>query len=323
MTEVRDVPVDSFATHDPDAGWQFLQRTYTLKPSTLVGDQTRYRLETRAWSAGSLGYIELLHSMGFVTHSEPFTDLMAVRIVRGSLTITGRHHQTTIGPDDVGAYLPLTELQFTSPTIALECVRLPLTELSAIAAEHIGIEADDFRIEGMKPVSAAKARHWRSLLHFVAREITAQPSALASELVQVELARMVAASAITVFPNTALRTAHAPSPGRVEPAALRRAMAFAEANADKSITVQDMAAAANTTARALQHSFARHRDTTPTGYLRRVRLEHAHRELQTADPADGTTVRSVAARWGFVNPGRFAAQYRDTYGVAPSHTLRT
>jgi transcriptional regulator GlxA family with amidase domain len=73
----------------------------------------------------------------------------------------------------------------------------------------------------------------------------------------------------------------------------------------------------------LQHAFARHRDNTPTGYLRRVRLERAHRELQAADPADGTTVGSVAARWGFTSPGRFATQYRDIYRVLPSHTLRT
>jgi len=141
--------------------------------------------------------------------------------------------------------------------------------------------------------------------------------------VQTEMARMVAASAITVFPNTAMRVAHTPSRGRVEPAALRRAVAFVDANAERPITVQDMATAAGTTPRALQQAFARNRDTTPTGYLRRVRLEHAHRELQAADPVDGTTVGSVAARWGFISPGRFANQYRDTYGALPSHTLRT
>ena len=323
MSDAVGVSVERFATREADVGWQFLERMYTLQPVKLFGDQASYRLEARSWTAGPIGYIELLHSMGFITHSEPFTDLMAVLIRRGSLTVRGRHQQATIGPGEVAVYLPLVDLQFVAPTIGVECVRLPLRELSIIAAEQTGIDAHDFRLEGMRPISAAKARYWRSLLHFVGREMSIPSSALGAGLVQAQMARMVAASAITVFPNTALRVAHTPSPGRVEPAALRRAVAFVDANAERPITVQDMAAAASTTPRALQHAFARHRDTTPTGYLRRVRLEHAHRELQAADPVDGTTVGSVAARWGFISPGRFAAQYRETYGALPSHTLRT
>ncbi|MFY0407402.1 helix-turn-helix domain-containing protein [Solicola sp. PLA-1-18] len=53
-----------------------------------------------------------------------------------------------------------------------------------------------------------------------------------------------------------------------------------------------------------------------------MRLERAHEELQRADPTRGDTVAAVAARWGFANPGRFAARYRSTFGVLPSHTLR-
>ena len=32
------------------------------------------------------------------------------------------------------------------------------------------------------------------------------------------------------------------------------------------------------------------------------------------------TVAAVARRWGFSHPSRFAAAYRETYGVAPSVT---
>jgi transcriptional regulator GlxA family with amidase domain len=58
-------------------------------------------------------------------------------------------------------------------------------------------------------------------------------------------------------------------------------------------------------------------------HVRRVRLECAHRELQAADPTTGDTVAAIAARWGFVKPGRFAAAYRAAHGAAPSRTLRT
>ncbi|WP_197680271.1 helix-turn-helix domain-containing protein [Microlunatus soli] len=58
-------------------------------------------------------------------------------------------------------------------------------------------------------------------------------------------------------------------------------------------------------------------------YLRRVRLDHARRNLQAADPTQGETVKAIAARWGFPRPDRFAARYQEAFGVPPSHTLRS
>jgi transcriptional regulator GlxA family with amidase domain len=72
------------------------------------------------------------------------------------------------------------------------------------------------------------------------------------------------------------------------------------------------------TIRAVQLAFRWHRDTTPTDYLRRVRLDHAHHGLLAADPARDS-VTAVAYRQG---PSRFAAYYRAAYGVPPGDTLR-
>jgi transcriptional regulator GlxA family with amidase domain len=68
-------------------------------------------------------------------------------------------------------------------------------------------------------------------------------------------------------------------------------------------------------------AFRRHLDTTPMAYLRRVRLQHAHQQLQHADGQDGQTVTRVALDWGFASASRFAAYYRAAYGRAPSETL--
>jgi transcriptional regulator GlxA family with amidase domain len=72
----------------------------------------------------------------------------------------------------------------------------------------------------------------------------------------------------------------------------------------------------------VQLAFRRHLNTTPTAYLRQVRLAQAHEALRDAVPGDGVTVTAVAARWGFT-PSRFTERYRAAYGVLPSHTLRT
>jgi transcriptional regulator GlxA family with amidase domain len=106
-----------------------------------------------------------------------------------------------------------------------------------------------------------------------------------------------------------------------QPPLLRRAIEFIHGNARADIGLADIAAAANVTPRSVQYMFRRHLGTTPLEYLRRVRLAHAHRDLQKADPAKDT-VTSIACRWGFTHAGRFSMEYKRMYGNPPSRTLR-
>lgn len=102
---------------------------------------------------------------------------------------------------------------------------------------------------------------------------------------------------------------------------LRRAVQFVDVSADRPIGITDIAAASGVGPRALQLAFRRHADTTPWSYVRSVRLDRAHRDLQAADPARDT-VLAIALRWGFSNRSRFAAEYRAAYGETPAVTLR-
>jgi transcriptional regulator GlxA family with amidase domain len=160
-------------------------------------------------------------------------------------------------------------------------------------------------------------------VRFVHQQMADAGSGLAEPLVAAQLAELMAATALAAFPNTTMRSDHLRSPGGVAPAVVRRAVQFVDAHASLPITVTDIARAAGVGPRALQLAFARHLGCSPTAYVRRVRLECAHRELQAADPTTGDTVAAIAARWGFAKPDRFAAAYRAAYGAPPSHTLRT
>ncbi|KUI20011.1 helix-turn-helix domain-containing protein [Mycobacterium sp. GA-2829] len=105
------------------------------------------------------------------------------------------------------------------------------------------------------------------------------------------------------------------------PPGLRRSVAFIHENADSDIGLAEIAAAANLTPRAVQYMYRRHLGVTPLEYLRRVRLDRAHRDLQVADPTVDT-VNSIAGRWGFAHAGRFSVAYRRVFGTPPSATLR-
>ena len=108
----------------------------------------------------------------------------------------------------------------------------------------------------------------------------------------------------------------------MQPRVLRRALDFIHANAEYEITIRDIAAAADVTPRAIQYAFREHLDMAPLEYLRRVRLERAHQELKSADPAQDT-VTSIARRCGFSHPGRFSRAYKEVFGTEPSRTLRS
>jgi AraC-like DNA-binding protein len=95
----------------------------------------------------------------------------------------------------------------------------------------------------------------------------------------------VAATALAVFPNTAMGEPTIEDRRDAHRGTLRRAMAFIEAHADQDISIADIARASNVSTRAVQLAFRRHLDTTPTAYLRRVRLDHAHRDLRNAAAA--------------------------------------
>jgi transcriptional regulator GlxA family with amidase domain len=161
------------------------------------------------------------------------------------------------------------------------------------------------------------------LARFVHQQLADPAAGATHPLVEAQLVELVAATALVAFPNTTMSSGYLRSPGAVGPVVVRRALAFVDGHASLPITVTDIARAAGVGPRALQLAFARHLGLTPMAYVRRVRLEGAHRELQAADPTTGDTVAAIARRWGFAKTDRFTAAYRAAYGVAPSHTLRT
>ena len=86
-------------------------------------------------------------------------------------------------------------------------------------------------------------------------------------------------------------------------------------------TAAELAAASSTSVRSLQENFRRSLGTSPLQYLRDLRLEEVRKELLAAEPGTAT-VTQVAARWGFVHLGRFAAAYRQRFADRPSDTIR-
>jgi AraC-like DNA-binding protein len=85
-------------------------------------------------------------------------------------------------------------------------------------------------------------------------------------------------------------------------------------------TVSEVAMELGVSVRSLQAGFREARQTTPSAFLRRARLDAAHRAFRLADPT--ISVTDVALTLGFAHMGRFSAAYKAVYAETPVSTLR-
>ncbi|EJT06523.1 AraC family transcriptional regulator [Rhizobium sp. CCGE 510] len=109
-----------------------------------------------------------------------------------------------------------------------------------------------------------------------------------------------------------------PAPGPA-PRHVKWAIDFMQEHLAEPISLNDIAVAAKVSARTLQQGFRQFRNTSPIAHLREMRMVAAHQDLLHSGPK--RTVADVAAKWGFMHPGRFAAEYQKRFGRLPSRTL--
>jgi AraC-like DNA-binding protein len=194
---------------------------------------------------------------------------------------------------------------------------------SIVAGVATGVPRDraalPIRFLAFRPVNAAAGRLWKETVSYVTNTVLAH-EAIATPLVIGQASRMLAAVMLSTFPNDFLIASQTYDLTDHQPVLLRRAISYIESNAGNDIALADIAEAIHVTPRAVQYMFRRHMETTPLQYLRRLRLQHARRDLIAGDPMHNT-VTDVAARWGFAHGGRFAGLYRRAYGESPNTTL--
>lgn len=190
--------------------------------------------------------------------------------------------------------------------------------LSRLARRISGDDDLSIRVADLSPRSPHAAAAWDRMFAYLESSAAAlETSTDDHELLDSELARHAAATTLAAFALTGHREHHLPAQTTAAPATVRRALVFIAENSHRPITVDDVAAAVHISTRGLQYAFRRALGTTPAVSLRRARLDGAHRDLQSGAYA---TVTAVARRWGFSHPSRFAAAYRDSFGVLPSVT---
>ncbi|WP_433782809.1 helix-turn-helix transcriptional regulator [Actinomycetospora sp. CA-101289] len=320
----RPQPVTRYrwASTDPDEATEYLRATYTdFRPPRLSRDG--FEFWTDVASAGPFAIGRLRRTGVLRMPAEPTPELVVVQ------TLAGGPHHVDDGREQTAGTLKLTPTWSAYDTgwsdVTVQTVVLDPVEVARVGADLSGLDPDAVAFDGMCPRSPTLATYWARLCTHVRETVLSSDDLMAAPLVRAGAQRQLASALLATFPNTvrdALEDPVAPGTGRAEPATVRRAVEYVDAHAHEDIGLTDIATAARIGPRSLQLAFRRHRDTTPVEYLRRVRLERAHRDLQQGDPTRGDRVEAIAARWGFAHPGRFSVLYREHYGRSPSATLR-
>lgn len=192
-------------------------------------------------------------------------------------------------------------------------VRLDSDKLETLCARWLGHPLDRRLRFAMRPFSDNLQRIWQNTLSYVWHMDSLPLSAAAKASFDEYLLTLLLHQHPHNFSEEMGTTGPSPLP-----AIIRRAERYMVDRASEPITTSDIAADLGVSLRSLQAGFRKWRATTPHAFLRRIRLQLVHDELQRS----GGEVTRVALRYGFAHLGRFSAHYREAFGEDPSKTLR-
>lgn len=308
------VQYKQFRTADAQAARRFFAGAYQ-SGWRLAGLGNHAVVSHRRSDAGSMTVDEVM-IQGRVTLEIPAADTLVVIQPRaGSLSVAG-------GPV-VTADFPILAAHGMSCVLHCNGARFDVVTVEAdvlhkVAADWHTSVAQQTQFLNWRPRSRSAVRAWHRALDYVVATLASADTAK-QPLIAAGMANLLAGALLECYPSNL--TEQDPASDLAVPDTLREAVSFIHRHTSEDIGINDVADAVHLTPRAVQYLFRRQLDTTPTEYMRRVRLGHAHQELVAATAA-ASTVTEIAQRWGFAHTGRFAVLYRQTYGQSPHTTLR-
>ncbi|GAA1289121.1 hypothetical protein GCM10009609_65380 [Pseudonocardia aurantiaca] len=294
---------------------------------SIVRDAARFgvRLHTAPLQSWALSYLDYGHGARVLVswpHIDGFYQLRiplagAVETINSRERVVATPSMATMAQPDESLHLDV------QPGAPLMLVRFDAAALERSLWRMLGEEPTGrLRFNLGQDLTTPQLRGWLDLVRLVSGELDQGRSLTTHPLAVRHLRHLVTTGLLLGARHNLSERLHEADGRGVMPRHVRQAVDYMYGHARSSITVEEVAAAVGVGARALQHAFRRHLDTTPGAYLRSIRLREVYEELQATPPGSGVTVTEVATRWGFLHLGDFARAYGQEFGEKPSVTLR-
>ncbi|GFG53634.1 hypothetical protein MAGR_50750 [Mycolicibacterium agri] len=313
------------STTDSDEAYGLFRQIYVDHQPVCAPADENFHMTVSTGTADTVCGGHLRGAMRYRGRAEPAAIVTMGVLAGGCITFRSRREECACGAGDAMAVMFDERSEFTVEDPDVVTLQVPLVRVTQAAQVNFGTLQEDFRLHSVRPVSPTMNEFFARVVHMVTTQLLS-PEGLAFEypLVARQLVDVVITALLNGFANSTMTVDYRPEPGKISAAAVRRAVDYIDEHAAEPIGAADIAAATGTEARELQATFVREHELTPMEYLRRVRLNGAHHDLQTCTP-DGddavATVAAIAHRWGFVNQRLFSALYRAAFGRAPGITL--
>lgn len=313
----------SFEFHDPGDMHGFVSRIFC--PYRIEVSDTARPFDARVahLPAGALSLSAFSYGSGVAVDPGCLHDFYLVQMVlAGEEVLRYGDAEFRLRPGAVaviGPDVPLRKASAAGTRKLLLRVGRDLVERSC--AEHLGYGMQKgLKFEVVQSTGNDGGSALRRLIVFLQRQLAGTADLARSPLMLASIEQMVANSLLLLQRSNYSEELNNPERPAM-PAFVRRVECYIEENADRPVTIGDLAAHAGVSTRSLFAGFQRYRNITPMQKLRHVRLQRARQDL-LAGGEHHPSVAEVAARWGFAHLGHFAEQYRRHFGELPSGTRR-
>lgn len=222
----------------------FLSRAYTKMRIGGTAEHTRAQVSRDAMGSTSIDRLAFAYDMSH--DAQPIGKICLGNVHAGSIV---RQHvggtEGSFGPGDVFLYAPHDRgYRGVIQSARYNLIMFEPTLLDQVAEALPGRGPKHVRLTGDRPVSPAAGRHLRQTIAYLRDHVLADPAISEAPLIVSTASQLLAASVLNTFPNNALTDPTGVDRPDAHPAALRRAVAFIDDNADSEISAADIAAAA-------------------------------------------------------------------------------
>lgn len=313
-------------TGDPAVARAEVARLFAPHRLEVIAQGTRFRALFHHARLNRLSIYFARYTPEIVISSAPMEDYYLFLLpLSGACWMTTESGEVEVAPGQIFVVNPFNDLRMHWVDNCAQLVaKIEREELERAVAAHLGHPPiDPIRFDDAQTRPRSACPTLVSLLDVIFRDLDNDGSTIGSRLGEQPAETLFLHMLLRQYPNNYAETLKRPA-SRAAPYYVKRVEEFIRLYAAKSITLDDMIAVSGVSARALFKGFRNFRGMGPMAYLKAMRLDHVHSELQ-ADPPPGKprrTVTEIAEAWGFSHLGNFAKDYKKRFGERPSDTLR-
>lgn len=245
------------------------------------------------------------------------------RIVLGTLLASGGRSTQwwrEIKPGDVGIFPAQTEIDVIHRGVtSYLLVSIPAPDLlSMLAHEDHLADPSLWNMKGVygtfPAISTAMLQHLIGIISSI-EQLPIAPSTYAMNFLERSIVECFLMGLASALPS-------ADPPPHTGARLVSEVEDYVDAAAGRPLHVSELCSALKVTRRTLHRAFAETLGMGPTAYLRSRRLSAIRSALRRHERTD-VSIGDLAFEFGFPEPGRFAAYYRNQFGETPSETLRS